>query len=82
MFAVEEDNVSIAWLRAIQHLVDCGGECFNLMVSIGNPTRTEPTIHTAYEQLLSNHGLLTLKQVEYTIFPRSSICNVRNKSPR
>lgn len=65
IFAVEEDNVSLAWLRAIQHLADCGGEGFNLMVSIGNPTQTEPTMHTAYEQLLSDHGLLTLKQIVF-----------------
>ena len=80
VFTIEEDNVSVGWLRAIEHLVDCGGECFNLMVSIKNPTQTEPTIHTAYEQLLSNHALLTLKQVKYTIFPRSLYLQV-SKDP-
>lgn len=80
IFTVEEDNVSVAWLKAIEHLVNCGGECFNLMVSIKNPTQIEPTIHTAYEQLLSIHGLLILKQVVYTIFPHSLYLQV-NKDP-
>jgi len=80
IFTVEEDNVSVAWLRAVEHLVDCSSERFNLMVSIRNPTQTELTIHTAYEQLLSNHGLLTLKQVKYTIFPYSLYVQV-NKDP-
>lgn len=77
---VEEDNVSVAWLKAVEHLASCGGECSNLMVSIGNPIRTEQTIHNAYEQLLTNHNLLTLKQVEYTIFPRSLYLKV-NRDP-
>ena len=80
IFTVEEDNVSVAWLKAIEHLVDCGGECFNSMVNIENPTQTELTIHTAYEQLLSNHGLLSLKQVKYTIFPHSLYLQV-NRDP-
>jgi hypothetical protein len=80
IFTVEEDNVSVAWLKAVERLVSCGGEYFNLMLSIKNPTQIEPTIHAAYEQLLSDHGLLTLKQVVYTIFPRSLYLQV-NKDP-
>jgi hypothetical protein len=80
IFTVEEDNVSVAWLKAIEHLLNCGGECFNLMVSIKNPIQTEPMIHAAYEQLLSNHGLLSLKQVKYTIFPQSLYRQV-NRDP-
>jgi len=71
MFTIEEDNVSAAWLKAVEYLVDCGHECFNLMACIENPTKIELPIHDAYEQLLSDHNLLTLKQVKYTIFPKS-----------
>ncbi len=80
VFTIEAENVSIAWLMAVKHLLDCAGECFNLMVNIENPTKVEPAIHTTYEQLLSNHSLLTLKQVTYTIFPRSLYLQV-NKDP-
>jgi hypothetical protein len=69
--SIEGSNTSIAWLRAVEHLLNCGGECPNLMVQIANPTQVEAPIHAAYEQLLSRHDLLTLKQVIYTIFPLS-----------
>lgn len=68
---IEAANVSRAWLKAIQYLLDCGGECFNLVAHIKRPTELDPPIHSAYRRLISGHGLLTLKQVTYTIFPRS-----------
>ncbi len=71
MVTIEMKNTSSAWLRALEHLLDCGGECFNMMVCIENPTQTEPAIQQAFEQMLSKHGLLNLKQVVYTIFPWS-----------
>lgn len=69
--SVEAPNTSIAWLRSVEYLLSCGGEWSNLMVQIANPTQVEAPIHTAYEQLLARHHLLTLKQVIYTIFPLS-----------
>lgn len=70
-FMIEAPNVSIAWLKGIKHLLGCGGECFNLIVQIANPTELETPIHEAYEQLVASHGLLTIKQVTYTVFPHS-----------
>jgi hypothetical protein len=69
--SIEAPNTSIAWLRAVDHLLSCGGECSNLIVQIAEPTQIESTVHQAYEQLLSKHHLLSLKQVVYTVFPIS-----------
>jgi thymidylate synthase len=74
---IESPNISIAWLNALEYLLNNGGKCFNLMVIIDNPTQIEPLIHTAYEQMLSDYALLTLKQVTYTIFPKSLYIGVR-----
>jgi len=64
-------NTSVAWLQAIEYLLQVGGQCSNLQVCIEQPLITDPGIHQSYEQLLTYHGLRTLKQVTYTIFPRS-----------
>jgi hypothetical protein len=68
---IQASNTSEAWLKAVRRLLDCGGECFSLMVEIANPTQTEAAIHGAYEQLLADYGLLTVKKVVYTVFPVS-----------
>lgn len=68
---INAPNISIAWLRATQHILNSGGECSNLLVTIENPLNIERTIHEDYENLISRHDLLTLKQVSYTIFPHS-----------
>lgn len=79
---IEAPNVSLAWLQAVQHILHRGGECLNLMVTIENPLNVEQSIHKAYEELLFNHGLLTLKQVTYTIFPRSLYLQVDRDANR
>ncbi len=67
---IQAPNTSVGWLRALRHLLSCGGECFNLLVNIESALELEPSIHAAFEQLTANHGLLTLKQVTSTVFPR------------
>ena len=52
------------------------------MASIENPLDLQPSIHEAYEQLVSHHGLLTLKQVTYTIFPHSLYLHVSRDSDK
>jgi len=68
---IEAPNTSLAWIMAIDHILSRGNECSNLLVSIDNPVQTDPSIHAGYEQLAANHGLRSVKQVAYTIFPRS-----------
>lgn len=68
---VSAPNASVAWLRGVTSLLDRGGECFNLAVQVANPLEVDRSIHQAYEDLQSRHGLLSLKQVIYTIFPQS-----------
>lgn len=69
--AIKAPNVSMAWLAAVEHLLNSGRECYNLMVVIQRPAECQPPIHQAYEQMIGTHRLLSLKQVTYTIFPRS-----------
>ncbi len=78
--AIEAPNVSVAWLRAIRHILSCRGECFNLMVTIHRPAEVQPEIGGTFETLLADHGLLDLRQVAYTIFPRSLYLGV-SKDP-
>lgn len=68
---IEAPNTSAAWLEAIKYLLVCGGECFNLIMEIAKPMDVETPIHEEYEQLVARHGLLTIKQVVYTVFPQS-----------
>lgn len=70
-FSVSAPNTSVAWLRAVEHLLACGGQCSNLMVQIAKPIAVDASIQQAYEELVSKYQLLTVKQVTYTIFPHS-----------
>lgn len=70
-------DVSQSWLEAVNHLLSVGGECRNLAVSIECPLQSKPQIDTAYQNLLADHGLRSLKQVTYTVFPRSLYIRVR-----
>ena len=38
---IKAQNVSLAWLQAVKHILHCGRECSNLIVSIENPLSTE-----------------------------------------
>ncbi len=70
--SIEAPNISVAWLKALNHLLDVGGQSSNLLVTIDDPLQVDLSIHQVYEQVLSDHNLLDLKQVTYTIFPRSA----------
>lgn len=81
-FVIEAPNTSVAWGKAVEHLLACGGECFNLMVGITYPLQVDPSIDRMYTQLLADYGLLSVKQVSYLVFPRSLYLKVGKNAER
>lgn len=68
---IKSSNLSEAWVQALTHIIDNGGESLNLMVQISDPRTTEGEIDGAFNDLAVRYGLLNARHVAYTIFPDS-----------
>lgn len=65
------NDCSHGWLEAIGHLLECKGDCFNLVVEIGNPTTEHTGIRQLLDQFLETIGKKPIEEVANTIFPQS-----------
>lgn len=68
---IKRSNLSGAWVQALTHIIDNGGESLNLMVQISEPRTTEAETDGAFNDLAVRYGLLNARHVAYTIFPDS-----------
>jgi hypothetical protein len=64
-------NFQSAWAKAIKILKTNGWECRNLVVHIKNPDFCDTDTNEKVKQFTAAHGLLSPKQVAYTIFPHN-----------
>lgn len=65
------ETISGAWIEVLRYLLNCNGHCYNLMVQINDPLQRDGLFEEDLDNLCRQHGLLTIKQVAYTIFPNS-----------
>ncbi|MGE5620996.1 MAG: hypothetical protein ACM3U0_00350 [archaeon] len=66
---IVEDSFQIAWKNVVSHLATTKWQYWNIIVQIRQPLNHNVRIHNLVEQFASAKGLLTPKQVAYTIFP-------------
>jgi hypothetical protein len=64
-------DCSTGWLSAVQHLLWCGGDCFNLVTEIENPTTEHAGVRRLVAQFLEAIGKKPIDEVANTIFPVS-----------
>lgn len=64
-------NISIGWLKAVEHILSCGGKCFNLIVQIEKPTETDRGINDAFLRVCERHKIPFPQKAANTIFPQS-----------
>lgn len=64
------DNISISWLRAVNHLLgQRNHECFNLLVEINNPLQQEENLKVDLNASLQRKHLQPVETVANTLFP-------------
>ena len=64
-------DCSRGWLSAVWHLLQCGGDCFNLITEIENPTVEHAGIRQLVDGFLEAMGKKSIDEVANTIFPES-----------
>lgn len=64
-------DCSRGWLFAVWHLLQCRGDCFNLVTEIENPTVEHAGIRQLVDQFLEAMGKKRVDEVANTIFPES-----------
>jgi len=64
-------DCSRGWLFAVWHLLQCRGDCFNLVTEIENPTVEHAGIRQLVDQFLEAMGKKPVDEVANTIFPES-----------
>jgi len=67
--SIEQNSFQKAWLAASRYLMSSKWEARNLVVAVKDTTVLERGIHDKYTAFCRKCGLLTPKQVAYTIFP-------------
>ena len=65
------NNCSDAWLLAANHILRCGGDCFNLVVEIEDPTSENIETRKFLDVFLETKGKKPIEEVANTIFPSS-----------
>lgn len=74
------DNISIAWIRAIDYLLKQGRhECYNLLVEITNPLTESEEINNSLNRVLEARGNQCIETVANTIFPNELYLNSDNR---
>lgn len=74
---VEADNISTAWVEALERLLAGDGEAVNLTVAIADPTKENPAIRLVVDAFINGRRSARRKSVERvstvanTIFPQS-----------
>ena len=74
---VEAENISTAWVEALDRLVAAGGEAVNLTVVIADPTAEASEIRTVVDTFVEERrrarrrSVETVESVANTIFPQS-----------
>jgi len=68
---IESDAISSAWIEILKYLLDCHGNCYNLIVQIQDPLQCNHIFERELDDLCRANNLLTIKHVAYTIFPKS-----------
>jgi thymidylate synthase len=66
---INNDNFQLAWAEAIEYLNINHWECWNLVVQIKNPNQIDVPLHRLVNEYTKEKGLLSPKDVAYTIFP-------------
>jgi thymidylate synthase len=68
---VSGDNCNDAWLSAVKHILDCGGDCFNVVVEIKDPVSEDIEMRRLLDSFLQTAGKKPIDEVANTIFPSS-----------
>jgi len=68
---VSGNNCSDAWLLATDHILCCGGDCFNVVVEIENPASENLETRKLLDTFLETKGKKPIEEVANTIFPSS-----------
>ncbi len=77
---LNEDNFQQAWLEVVRILMRHKWEVRNLVVQIKSPEILDNGIHERVKEFAQHEGLLTPRQVAYTIFPHSLYKHQANSS--
>lgn len=70
-------NVSDAWIKASQYLDRVGGQDYNLVVQVSNPTEENMNVRNSVNQFLKTRNFSAVETVSSTIFPKG-LWNQRN----
>lgn len=68
---VSGSNCSDAWLSAVEYILDCGGDCFNVFVEIKDPTSESLEMRKLLDKFLETAEKKPIEEVANTIFPKS-----------
>lgn len=68
---VSGNNCSDAWLSAVEHILHCGRDYFNLVVEIEDPVSESLRMRKLLDKFLKTAGKPLIEEVANTIFPNS-----------
>lgn len=74
-------DCSGAWLSSVHHLLEHGGDCFNLIVEIGKPSLEHTGIRKLLDAFLQESGKRPIDEVANTIFPQSLYFTTMGRQP-
>lgn len=69
MKVISEPNLSLGWLGALEHLLDCGGKTTHLQIVIGNIHEENLEIRSLLDSFSESKGVYPVSTVANTIFP-------------
>jgi thymidylate synthase len=68
---ITADTCCTGWIYAVQHLLACGGDCFNLVIEIEKPTVEHVEVRRLLDTFLEQSQKKPVDEVANTIFPKS-----------